>query len=163
MATQSTIHGMAPLLLVFDIQASVAFYCDILGFRIMATAEPPPHYGWLLMRLNNVELMMEPIYPLSVVSDEGYHNKRPLQPDPARVEAHHDTFLYFGCSTIDELYLHLKQKGVKVNEPRIASYGMKQLYVSDPDGYNLCFQWPASQQMFDQWKEWYGHDFSGKT
>jgi hypothetical protein len=21
--------------------------------------------------------------------------------------------------------------------------GMKQLYVSDPDGYSLCFQWPA--------------------
>jgi len=23
-------------------------------------------------------------------------------------------------------------------------FGMKQLYVNDPDGYNLCFQWPAT-------------------
>jgi catechol 2,3-dioxygenase-like lactoylglutathione lyase family enzyme len=154
MTHPSNIHGMAPLLLVFDIEASVAFYCDILGFRIMAAAEPPPHYGWLLMRLNNVELMMEPIYP---------RNKRPLQAEPARMEAHCDTFLYFGCSATDELYLHLKQNGLNVNEPRIASYGMKQLYLTDPDGYNLCFQWPATQQMFDQWKEWYGVDFSGKV
>ena len=23
---------------------------------------------------------------------------------------------------------------------------MKQLYLHDPDGYNLCFQWPAEKQ-----------------
>ena len=23
-------------------------------------------------------------------------------------------------------------------------FGMKQLYVNDPDGYSLCFQWPAT-------------------
>jgi hypothetical protein len=32
-----------------------------------------------------------------------------------------------------------------VKEPKVAPYGMKQLYVRDPDGYNLCFQWPATQ------------------
>jgi glyoxylase I family protein len=31
-----------------------------------------------------------------------------------------------------------------VNEPKVAPYGMKQLYVRDPDGYGLCFQWPAT-------------------
>ena len=24
-------------------------------------------------------------------------------------------------------------------------YGMKQLYAIHPDGYELCFQWPAEQ------------------
>jgi hypothetical protein len=33
---------------------------------------------------------------------------------------------------------------------------MKQLWFADPDGYNLCFQWPATQQMYDQWVAWYG-------
>ncbi|RPI64388.1 MAG: hypothetical protein EHM50_00735 [Lysobacterales bacterium] len=27
----------------------------------------------------------------------------------------------------------------------VAPYGMKQLYVLDPDGYNLCFQWEATR------------------
>jgi hypothetical protein len=26
---------------------------------------------------------------------------------------------------------------------------MKQLYFHDPDGYGLCFQWPANQQTDD--------------
>jgi hypothetical protein len=29
-----------------------------------------------------------------------------------------------------------------VKEPVIRDYGMKQLSVADPNGYNLCFQWP---------------------
>ena len=33
---------------------------------------------------------------------------------------------------------------------------MKQLYVLDPDGYNLCFQWPASDETAAQWQERYG-------
>jgi len=41
------------------------------------------------------------------------------------------------------MLVHLRSRGIAVNEPKIAHYGMKQLYVSDPDGYNLCFQWPA--------------------
>ena len=39
-----------------------------------------------------------------------------------------------------------------------APYGMRQLYVSDPDGYTLCFQWPASEQMLNEWKKRYGSD-----
>ncbi len=32
---------------------------------------------------------------------------------------------------------------LRVEKPTIAPYGMKQLSVTDPDGYELCFQWPA--------------------
>ncbi|HUP49498.1 MAG TPA: transposase [Thermoanaerobaculia bacterium] len=34
-------------------------------------------------------------------------------------------------------------KGLPVEAPMVTHYGMKQLYLRDPDGYNLCFQWPA--------------------
>jgi len=27
--------------------------------------------------------------------------------------------------------------------PSVAPYGMKQLYLQDPDRYELCFQWKA--------------------
>jgi hypothetical protein len=30
-----------------------------------------------------------------------------------------------------------------VKEPKVAPYGMKQLHLTDPDGYLLCFQWRA--------------------
>lgn len=34
---------------------------------------------------------------------------------------------------------------VPADPPKVALYGMKQLYATDPDGYILCFQWPASE------------------
>jgi hypothetical protein len=33
--------------------------------------------------------------------------------------------------------------GIEAREPAVAPYGMKQLYLKDPDGYELCFQWKA--------------------
>lgn len=38
----------------------------------------------------------------------------------------------------------LRAHGVDVKPPTVAPYGMKQLYVRDPDGYTLCFQWRAT-------------------
>jgi hypothetical protein len=35
-------------------------------------------------------------------------------------------------------------KGLDMKEPKVAPYGMKQLYVRDPDGYGICFQWKAN-------------------
>jgi glyoxylase I family protein len=42
---------------------------------------------------------------------------------------------------VDAAYEHLRARGIDVKPPKLAPYGMKQLYVRDPDGYNLCFQW----------------------
>ena len=42
--------------------------------------------------------------------------------------------------------------GFEVIRPAIVDYGMKQLYVSDPDGFNLCFQWPATEENFARWE-----------
>jgi uncharacterized glyoxalase superfamily protein PhnB len=44
---------------------------------------------------------------------------------------------------VDAAYEELSGKGIHVKEPMVAGYGMKQIYVRDPDGYSLCFQWPA--------------------
>jgi hypothetical protein len=38
------------------------------------------------------------------------------------------------------------RKGLHMKLPAVQSYGMKQLNVHDPDGYELCFQRPASTE-----------------
>ena len=53
------------------------------------------------------------------------------------------TCLYFACPDVDAVYLHLLGKGIALNPPRVAGYGMKQLYLTDPDGFGICFQWKA--------------------
>jgi catechol 2,3-dioxygenase-like lactoylglutathione lyase family enzyme len=144
------VRGLAPLLQVFDMPTSVAFYRDVLGFEVVTSAGPSDDVGWVLLRLNHgVELMLNTAYEKP---------DRPPGPDPTRIAAHGDAAIYFACPEVDAVYRHLRVNGVAVKEPAIAPYGMKQLYVSDPDGYTLCFQWPATQQTRDQWRAWYALD-----
>lgn len=131
------IKGMAPLLQVFDMPTSIAFYRDVLGFEVVSTSRPgEEHFGWALLRLNGVELMLNTAYE---------DDSRPASPDPARIAAHDDTAIYFGCHDVDAAYEYLRSRIKGLKEPKIAHYGMKQLYIHDPDGYNLCFQWPAEK------------------
>lgn len=127
------VRGAAPLLQVFDMPASIAFYRDVLGFRVVSTSPDEP-WDWVWLRLGEVDLMLNTAYE---------ENARPPAPDPARVAAHQDTCIYFGCPDVDAAYAYLRGRGVDAAEPRVAPYGMKQLYLTDPDNYALCFQWPA--------------------
>lgn len=126
------IRGMAPMLEVFDMPTSVRFYRDLLGFELVSTSQPGDRFDWALLRLAGVELMLNTAYE---------DDERPPAPDPVRVAGHADTTLFFGCPDVDEACRQLRAKGFDVEEPVIRDYGMKQLYVVDPDGYNLCFQW----------------------
>ena len=129
------IRGMAPLLQVFDMPTSIKFYRDALGFEVVTISTPRGgHFDWALLRLNGVELMLNTAYE---------EDARPPAPDQARFAAHEDTCLYFGCPEVDAAYAYLRARGVAAKEPKVAPYGMKQLYLSDPDGYSICFQWPA--------------------
>jgi glyoxylase I family protein len=122
-------RGMTPLLQVFDLPTSLAFYRDVLGFAVKQSTS-----GWAWLERDGIELMLNTAYE---------SDARPPAPDPRRVAAHEDTSLYFSTPDVDGTYAYLRSRGVAAQEPRIAPYGMKQLHLSDPDGYLLCFQYPV--------------------
>ncbi|HEY0728179.1 MAG TPA: VOC family protein [Pyrinomonadaceae bacterium] len=129
------VRGVCVLLQVFDMPASVRFYRDVLGFEVVQTSvREGDQFDWGMLRLGEATLMLNTAY------EQEY---RPPQPDKTLIAAHGDTCLYFGCPDVDAAYRHLLDHGVEVEEPKVAPYGMKQLYLHDPDGYALCFQWPA--------------------
>jgi len=100
------VRGLAPLLSVFDMPTSIKFYCEGLGFQIASTdGKPAPHFDWVLLRLNDAELMLNTAY-------DG--DQRPPAPDPARIGAHRDTAIYFGCPDVDRACAHLREKGISV-------------------------------------------------
>ncbi len=128
------VRGLSPLLEVFDMPTSLAFYRDKVGFRITGDSGQGDESGWVMLELGDSTIMLNTAY------DDG---ERPDAPDPARVAAHRDTCIYFGCPDPDAAYEYLKGRGVILDSPANAPYGMRQLYLRDPDGYNLCFQWPV--------------------
>lgn len=136
-------QSLCPLLEVFDMPASLAFYRDALGMTIIEAAPPPnkvtdDEFGWVWLQRDSTSLMLNSMYEMPA--------DRPPSADPARVAAHRDTTLYFGCPDVDGMYVHLRAKGITPEPPQVASYGMKQLYLTDPDGFNVCFQWSEDKE-----------------
>jgi catechol 2,3-dioxygenase-like lactoylglutathione lyase family enzyme len=142
------VRGLAPLLGVYDMPSSIRFYRDVLGFEVVATSAPGDDFGWALLSLDGTEVMLNTAY------DDG----RPPEPDAARIATHRDMTMYFGCPDVDGAYEHLRARGVDARPPEVAYYGMKQLYVRDPDGFGLCFQWPEDEAQRESWRERYGFD-----
>ncbi len=128
------VRGVAPLLWVFDMPRSVRFYRDALGFEVVRTSESGEHFDWALLRLGDAELMLNAAYD---------REERPPAPDPARTAGHADVTIFFGCPDVDGAYALLRARGVDAKPPVVRPYGMKQLTVCDPDGFQLCFQWTA--------------------
>lgn len=127
------IDGMTPLLQVFDMPTSLRFYGDILGFEIISDSGGDDS-SWVWLRLNGVDLML---------NDQYEPGHAPAEPPADRTIWHKDTCLYFGSPDPDAAYEYLLSKGINLDPPAVAPYGMKQLHLHDPDGYGICFQSPV--------------------
>ncbi|MGQ0559045.1 MAG: VOC family protein [Sphingosinicella sp.] len=130
---------LTPLIQVYDMPESVRFYCSTLGFEVASSSpevDTPEgrmfHWAWL--RLGGANLMLNTAY------DEG---ERPSARDPERLAGHRDIGLFIACADVDAIYRELSAKGLELRPPQAAPYGMKQLFLEDPDGYCLSFQQPA--------------------
>jgi glyoxylase I family protein len=132
------VRGICPLLQVYDMPASVRFYRDTLGFELVNTS---PNLGgedkfhWCLLRLCGCDVMLNTAYE--------FDEERPVPADTARVAAHQDACIYFSAPDVDAVFEALRAKGLRLKPPNV-SHGMKGFYLRDPDGYGLCFHWPAA-------------------
>jgi len=116
------VQGMTPLIQVFDMPSSLAFYRDKLGFEVMQTSGQGDQSGWVMLKLNDAALMLNTMYE---------DPDRPLAPDLTRKSNHNAAYNYFLSNDIE------------VGKPYLTGYGFNAIDITDPDGYNLCFYWPA--------------------
>ncbi len=133
------IDGLCPLLQVYDMPEALKFYCDVLGFTVIASSKEGSYDAdWIWLKLDNTEIMLNTAY-------EKEH--RPETKDKARQAAHSDTSIYFGCADIDTLYQYLLSKNIDVKPPVKTGYNYMALNVFDPDGYQLVFHWPLENEV----------------
>lgn len=127
------IRQLWPLLAVRDLQRSVAFYRDQLGFAVVG------HDGvaagamrWCRVERDGASLMLQQ----AGATGDGEKSRGG------------GISLYFVCDDVDALHKELLTRGLRLEEPRVAYYGMKQLEVPEPDGYSICFE-----SKTDGWSE----------
>ena len=125
------IKHLTPLIQVFNMPRSLAFYRDILGFDIVMDSGNGDSSSWVWIKKDDCHLML---------NDQYEPGHEPEAPPVERLRWHKDTGLFFGCEDVDMVYEYLVEKGLSIQQPIVTSYGMKQLNLSDPDGYHICFQ-----------------------
>jgi catechol 2,3-dioxygenase-like lactoylglutathione lyase family enzyme len=120
-ATVPIVRSMSPLLLVADLDRSMAFYAEHLGFTI--------------------DFRYEDFYAGMVKDNFTIHFKC-SEPDPAEREnrrKNEDLDLVFAVSGIGDLYDAMKGGPVTIVQTlREMPYG-REFYISDPDGYIISF------------------------
>ena len=119
------IRALWPLLEVTDVQRSLAFYSQGLGFSVVATdGGADQEVRWARVERDGASLMLQ-------------------QSQPGGAAKHgRGVCFYFVCDDADAIYAELSARGLTLEKPEVAYYGMKQVELSDPDGYALCFESP---------------------
>lgn len=120
----AVISELVPLLYVDDVELSVAFYRDRLGFRLALAWEPEGQLTWCRLERDGAAVMLQQACEEDVPADQRGRG----------------VGFFFNCDDAETLYRQLTARGLSVAPPQLAFYGMNQVFVTDPDGYELCFQ-----------------------
>ncbi len=118
-----TVREIWPLLFVQDIVRSLEFYRDRLGFDVVQEAQDNGRVFWCRLKRDEGSLMLQ----------QAEEEDKPGRPGQGVV-------LFFLCDDANAIHSDLVARGLDLPEPQTAYYGMRQVSVRDPDGYDLCFE-----------------------
>ncbi|MPZ50519.1 MAG: hypothetical protein GEU75_14680 [Dehalococcoidia bacterium] len=128
------VHGSGPprfffaavnVFLVDDIEATVEYYRDILGFEIDFVYGDPPIYGSVSRN--------DAILNFSRSDPAGRRNGIGSAGPGNGVDA------LIVVSDVDDIYTELKERGAKtLSEPRSQDYGMREFHIEDLNSYRLA-------------------------
>ena len=125
---------LTPNMMVEDVEKTIAFYRDVLGFETLTTVPGDNEIGFAIMQRDNVEVMFQSRKSLS-------ENVPALT--GASIGAS-QTF-YIEVSDIDSLYQQVQGKAAIVVDMHDTFYGTREFYFRDVNGYILSFSEPVQQ------------------
>jgi hypothetical protein len=124
---------ICPLLQVRDLEGSVLFYREKLGFQAAATDGS----FCILMRDDCTIFLAQKSKNVDVTN-------KAARADPEDGWCTYDLHIYCQPGTLNALYEEFRTKGVRMPQcfhdgPILRSYGIRDFSVFDPDGYDLVF------------------------
>jgi catechol 2,3-dioxygenase-like lactoylglutathione lyase family enzyme len=122
-----TLTRLVPMLHVSDVERSLGFYRDHLGFTLVSPESALREYGWAHIRRDGVDLML-------AGGLEGGPIRR-----PGATTSDWPVMFYFYPDDVESLHRALGSRGVDVGELCVTFYRMKEFSLLDPDGHMLTF------------------------
>jgi lactoylglutathione lyase len=123
----ANVEQAVPLYNVHDIQASLRFYVDGLGFRKTKEWIDAGKLRWCWLELGTAAVMLQEWWK------EGQHRNVPTVPVGVGVG------MNFICRDALELYREFRERGIAAKRPFVGN-AMWVTEVRDPDGYGLFFE-----------------------
>ena len=124
MNAPAQMRGVAPVLLVADVQKAAAYFRDALGFNIPRFWGDPPTFT--IASRDGLEVMLNQVGAADVFRPNGDYD--------GRFDA------YFWVRDADALHAEFASHGADiVCPPSDEPYGMREFQVRDPDGHLLAF------------------------
>lgn len=125
------VKKLLPSLGVSDLRRSIAFYRDFFGFSLVDHFDDESgETVWCWLRSGVAELMLQQLTPDQQITLE-----------PALGQS---WLLYIRPADIDAMRARLLAAGVAVGEIDVTSYGARECFVRDPDGYELWLSMPEA-------------------
>ena len=128
-----SVKQAVPFFMVTDIEASVHFYVEGLGFAMTRQWRPDRAAGrlqWCWLQLGDAAVMLQEF------RRDGQPGGAPVAPLGQGVS------IYFMCTDATAIYRDLVARGVSASRP-IVGNGMWVTSVQDPNGYRLYFESPT--------------------
>ena len=122
-----TLARLTPMLHVADVQRSLGFYRDHLGFTLVSPESALRDFHWAHIRRDGVDLMLA-----------GGLEGGPLR-RPGATGADWPVMFYFYPDDVESLHRALGSRGVDVGKLCVTVYRMKEFSCLDPDGHLLTF------------------------
>lgn len=128
----SNLNYIFPFFIVKDLQPSVAFYVDKLGFEVRHMGPPDDPY-WAIVGRDNISIMLKAITP----------DIKPV-PNPTRHPwAAWDA--YIAAADPESLFEEYRSRGVLFRQPLLVNTdALLGFELADADGYVLYFGRPAT-------------------
>ena len=126
----ANVQQVVPLFWVRDIQKSLRFYIDALGFKKKNEWIDDGRLRWCWLELGGAAVMLQEFWR------EGQHRNLPDGSVGVGVNVN------FICKDALAIYHDIRKRGAEAKRPFVGN-GMWVTEVIDPDGYHLFFESPT--------------------
>src|SRR5580698_1768356 len=140
MASSANIRMAVPFLMVRDMEASLKFYIDGLGFAMTNKWTPRDKIEWCWLQRDEVSLMLQ-----EPRNQEKFDQKGPRG---------NGISICFQCSDALSLYHEFTSRAIEIPEPFVGN-NMWVVAFPDPDGYRLDFESPTDVPEETKYSEWF--------
>lgn len=130
METEPNVTQAVPFFWVRDMESSVRFYVDGLGFKMTKNWSPDGKLAWCWLENGGAAVMLQEYLK---EGEDAY------QPQGKVGEG---VTIYFICRDALAIYREITRRGIEATRPHVGN-GMWTTCVVDPDGYRLEFESPT--------------------